>query len=160
MLRGLARFSSLLAGCAALLAAITGGSGSAAAQSIGGIEVSVTPYLWIAGPHATTKTPLPNAPTVTSDLSFADVIGHLDGIPFMGSFEMRQGAYGFLGDFIHIPVGTNITTRNIFFNGGTAKLTASTGTALILYRPYADQSQFLDAGIGMRAWDYSTKLVR
>ena len=114
MLRQLTLVGSLLAGRAALLARIAGGSGSAVAQSIGGIEVSVTPYLWIAAPHATTKTPLPNAPTVNSDLSFADVIGHLDGIRFMGSFEMRQGAYGFLGDFIHIPVDTNIATRNIF----------------------------------------------
>src|SRR3981189_1176540 len=158
MLRKLMLIRLLLAGCAPLLGPIAGGSGSAVAQAIGGIEVSVTPYLWIAGPHATTKSPLPNPPAVKAVPSFADVLGHLDGIPFMGSFEVRQGAYGFLGDFIHIPVGTNITTRNIFFNGGTAKLTASTGTALILYRPYADPSQFFDAGIGMRAWDYSTNL--
>jgi hypothetical protein len=148
----------LIVGCVALLASIVGRPRAVFAQAIGGIEVSVTPYLWMAGPHATIKTPLPNAPTVKSDLSFLDVLGRLDGVPFMGSFEIRQGAYGFLGDFIHLPVGTNITTRNILFNGGSAELTASTGTALILYRPYADQSQFLDAGIGMRAWDYSTKL--
>ena len=115
---------SLLAGCAAFLAPIACSSGFAVAQSIGGIEVSVTPYLWIAGPHATTKTPLPNAPTVTSDLSFADVIGHLDGIPFMGSFEMRQGAYGFLGDFIHIGTVAQGIIANTFISAIDAKFGA------------------------------------
>jgi hypothetical protein len=29
-----------------------------------------------------------------------------------------------LGDGLHIPVATNITTRNVFFQGGSASLTA------------------------------------
>lgn len=120
MLRKPTLICLLIVGCVALLASIVGRPRAVFAQAIGGIEVSVTPYLWMAGPHATIKTPLPNAPTVKSDLSFLDVLGHLDGVPFMGSFEIRQGAYGFLGDFIHLPVGTNITTRNILFNGGSA----------------------------------------
>jgi hypothetical protein len=141
-------------------AVFVGGDGGshAVAQGMGGPEILVTPYLWIASIDATTRTPLPNAREVTSSAGFLDLMGHLKGIPFMGAFEIRQGEYGFAGDLIHLPVGTKVSTRNVFFSGGNADLDATAGTWLLLYRPYADPVQSFDAGVGARFWSFSADL--
>ena len=51
-----------------------------------------------------------------------------------GTVEIHDGPFGLLGGAIHLPVGTDITTRNVFFNGGKAGLIADAGTATLLYR--------------------------
>ena len=38
---------------------------------------------------------------------------------------------------MHLPVMTNIPTRDVFFQGGKAALTANTGTAIVFYRAAA-----------------------
>src|SRR5262245_13926203 len=88
----------------------------------------VTPYLWLASVHATTLTPLAREPEVNSNISTIHLLSHLDGAPFMGSVEARYGRFGFLADAIHLPVSTNITTHDIFFQGGSAALNANMGT--------------------------------
>ena len=92
------------------------------------------PYLWLASVHATTTTPLARVPEVNSNVSSIDLLSHLEGAPFMGSFEVRYGNLGFLADAIHLPVSTKITTHDIFFNGGNAALKVDTGTGIALYR--------------------------
>ena len=87
-----------------------------------------------ASVHATTMTPLAREPEVNSNVSTIDLLSHLDGAPFMGSFEVRYGALGFLADAIHLPVSTKITTHDVFFQGGNAALKADTGTGIALYR--------------------------
>ena len=57
----------------------------------GGYQFFVTPYLWLASVHATTLTPLAREPQVNSNVSSIDLLSHLDGAPFMGSFEVRYG---------------------------------------------------------------------
>jgi hypothetical protein len=143
------------------IAGIVSALHAAAAQDTttpGGYQFFVTPYLWLASVHATTLTPLERAPEVNSDISTIHLLSHLDGAPFMGSFEARYGALGFLADAIHLPVSTNITTHNIFFNGGSAGLKADTGTGIALYRFFEDPVQFADAGLGFRAWGFSANL--
>jgi len=98
-----------------------------------GLQVSVTPYLWLAGINAAISTPLARAPVVDTSVGAFQLLGHLDGVPFMGSVEFRDGPFSLLGDVIHVPVGTNITTRNVFFNGGNASLTTNIGTAVFLF---------------------------
>jgi hypothetical protein len=49
-----------------------------------------------------------------------------------------------LGDALHIPVGTSITTRNIFFSGGNAALTTNMGTADFLYPVLAQPAPSLN----------------
>src|SRR5215510_10716064 len=66
----------------------------------GGYQFFVTPYLWMPSIHATTLTPLEHEPQVNSNVSFIDLLSHLDGAPFMGSFEARYGSLGFLVDAI------------------------------------------------------------
>src|ERR1700730_19373055 len=128
---------SALASLAVTLAAIGAGPPSARAQEATGpygMQFFVTPYLWLAGIDATTKTPLQRLPEVNLRLGPFQLLGHLDGAPFMGSFEVRQGPLGFLGDVLHVPVSTNITTHNVLFQGGNAALKTTTGTALVLSR--------------------------
>src|SRR6266436_8577819 len=127
--------SSALASLVMTLAIIAAESSPAGAQEAtgpGGMQVFVTPYLWLSGVNAAIKTPLARAPEVNSDVSAIDLLSHLNGVPFMGAFEVRQGPFGFLGDVLHVPVGTNITTRNVFFRGGNAALTANMGSGLVL----------------------------
>jgi hypothetical protein len=50
---------------------------------------------------------------------------HLSAVPFLGSVEIRDGPFGLLGGAIRLPVGTDITTRNVFLNGGNAGLAAT-----------------------------------
>src|SRR5215468_11260846 len=107
----------------------------------------VTPYLWLASVHATTLTPLEHEPEVNSNVSTIDLLSHLDGAPFMGSLEARYGPLGFLADAIHLPVSTDVTTRDVFYQGGKAELKANTGTGIVLYRVLEDHVQFADAGL-------------
>jgi hypothetical protein len=118
----------------------------------------VTPYLWLASVHATTLTPLEHEPEVNSNVGVFQLLGHLDGAPFMGSAEVRYGQLGFLVDAIHLPVSTTITTHDIFFRGGNAALKANTGTGIALYRVLEDPVQFADAGLGFRAWGFSSRV--
>jgi hypothetical protein len=122
------------------------------------MQFFVTPYLWLAGVHATTLTPLAREAEVNSEVSVFQMLSHLDGVPFMGSVEIRQGPLGLLGDALHLPVGTDITTRDIFFQGGKATMRATTGTGVILYRALKDPVQFADAGLGFRTWGFSMDL--
>jgi hypothetical protein len=103
-------------------------------------------------------TPLAREPEVNSNVSTIDLLSHLDGAPFMGSFEVRYGSLGFLADGIHLPVSTKITTHDVFFNGGNAALKADTGTGIALYRFLEDPVQFADAGLGFRAWGFSSRV--
>jgi hypothetical protein len=75
------------------LAAIGTGPHATCAQdasTASGPQFFVTPYLWLPSIHATTQTPLPRQPEVNSDISFIDLLSHLDGVPFMGSAEIRD----------------------------------------------------------------------
>src|SRR5262249_4627350 len=124
-----------------------------------GYQFFVTPYLWLASVHATTLTPLDRVPQVNSNVSTIDLLSRLEGAPFMGSFEIRYRDWGFLADAIHLPVSNSITTRNIFFQGGHAALKANTGTGIALYRFFQDPVQFVDAGLGFRAWGFASNLA-
>ena len=124
----------------------------------GGMQLFVTPYLWLSGINTTIETPLARASTVTSDVSAIDLLSHLSGVPVMGSAEIRDGPLGLFFDILHVPVSTNITTRNVFFQGGNAALRTNTGTALLLYRVLEAPTQYADLGVGFRAWGFSANV--
>jgi hypothetical protein len=125
----------------------------------GGMQIFVTPYLWLAGINSTIQTPLARAPSVTSDVSAIDLLSHLSAVPFMGTLEIRDGPFGLLGGAFHVPVSTDITTRNVFFNGGTAGLITNAGTAMLLYRAFEQPTQYADLGVGFRAWSFTANLT-
>ena len=142
----------------ASIAGIASGLHAACAQDATGpygMQFFVTPYLWLAGIDATTKTPLQRLPEVNSSVGPFQLLGHLDGAPFMGSFEVRQGPLGFLGDVLHVPVRTSITTHDVFFQGGTAELKTNMGTGLVIYRLLDQPTQSVDAGLGFRGWGFN-----
>ncbi len=152
----------ILAGVAVMLAAIGADLRSALAQAAptqSGPQILVTPYLWLAGINSAIKTPLPRAPEVNSDVGAFQLLGHLNGVPFMGSAEIRDGPFSLFGDVLHVPVGTSITTRNLFYQGGNAALTTNTGTAIFFYHALDQPFQSLDAGGGFRAWGFSSRLT-
>src|SRR5580704_16394970 len=151
-------FLSVFASIAAF-AAVLNTAAAQEAPAPGGYQFFVTPYLWLSSVHATTLTPLAREPEVNSNVSFIDLLSHLDGAPFMGSFEARYGSLGFLVDAIHLPVSTKITTHDIFFQGSNAALRADTGTGIALYRVLEDPVEFADAGLGFRAWGFSSRVA-
>ena len=153
---------STLAGLSIMLAAIGVRPHLARAQDAatsGGMQIFVTPYLWLAGINSAIKTPLPRAPEVNADVSGIDLLSHLSAVPFMGSAEIREGPLGLLGDVLHVPVSADIKTRNVFYQGGNAALITNTGTALLLYRVLDSPTQYADLGGGFRAWGFSSNLT-
>lgn len=155
-------FLPILAGLGVALAMIGADCGSALAQaapSQSGPQIVVTPYLWLAGINSAIKTPLPRVPEINSDVGAFQLLGHLNGVPFMGSAEFRDGPFSLFGDVLHVPVGTNISTRNVFYQGGSAALTANMGTALFLYHALDQPAQELDAGVGFRSWGFTSRLT-
>src|SRR5215469_15797922 len=151
----------LIMALSAVLAGIASGLHTASAQDTfapSEYQFFVTPYLWLASVHATTLTPLEHEPEVNSNVSTIDLLSHLDGAPFMGSLEARYGPLGFLAAAIHLPLSTSITTHDISYRGGTAELKANTGTGIALYRVLEDPVQFADAGLGFRAWGFSSRV--
>jgi hypothetical protein len=57
-----------------------------------------------------------------------------------------------------VPVKAGISTRNILFSGGTTAGVSDTGTAMFLYRPFAQPDQYVDVGMGVRAWGLSGRI--
>ena len=125
----------------------------------GSLQILVTPLLLLSGVNSTISTGLPRLPTVDSSVGAFQMLGLLNGVPFMGAIEIRDGPFSLLGDSFHVPVGTNITTRNVFFAGGDAALTTNQGTADFLYHVLDEPVQSLDAGVGFRAWSFVANLT-
>jgi hypothetical protein len=156
------RVGPTLAGLVVALALAVVGTQPSHAQDAtlpGGVQIFATPYLWLAGIHATIQTPIPRAPSVDANVSAIDLLSHLSAVPFMGSLEIRDGPIGLLGGAFHVPVSTDITTRNVFFNGGTAGLITNAGTAILLYRALEQPTQYADLGVGLRAWAFTANLT-
>ena len=161
-LAGMTIARSVFVGFVVVLALIGAGTRAAGAQDAtlpGGMQILVTPYLWLAGIDATIQTPLERAPSVDADVSAFGLLSHLSAVPFMGSIEIRDGPIGLLGDALHVPVGTGITTPRDLFSGGHAGLIANTGTALLLYRALEQPTQYADLGVGFRAWAFTANLT-
>jgi hypothetical protein len=124
-----------------------------------GLQVTLTPFLPLTGINAAINTPLRRAPVVDTSVSAFQLLGHLDALPFTGLVEISDGPFSLLGEALHLPVGTSITTRNVFFSGGSASLTTNEGTADLLYHVLAEPAQSLDAGIGFRPWAFTAGLT-
>lgn len=124
-----------------------------------GLQVIVTPLLALTNVNTSINTPLARAPVVNTSVGVGQLLGHLDGVPLMGALELRDGPFSFLGEVLHVPLSTNITTRNVFFNGGNASLTTNIGTAALLYHFLDEPLQSIDAGVGFRSWGVSSKLT-
>lgn len=126
---------------------------------VSGLQVIVTPLLALTNVNTSINTPLARAPVVNTSVGVGQLLSHLDGVPLMGAIELRDGPFSLLGEVLHVPVSANITTRNVFFNGGSASLTTNIGTAALLYHFLDEPLQSIDAGIGFRTWGVSSELT-
>lgn len=124
-----------------------------------GLQVTITPYLWLSRIDAAVDTPLRGSPVVDTSVGAPQLLGNLDAIPITGAVELRDGPFSILGDVLHVPVSASITTYNAFVQGGSAALNVNSGTALLLYNAFAVPGQSLDAGLGFRAWDFYSSLT-
>jgi hypothetical protein len=123
-----------------------------------GWQFALTPYVWFSGISGDVRTRSQRDPDVSVSASFGDLLSNLDGIPFMGTAEVRNGRMGLVVDLLSMSVEQDVTTRDVLFNGGKGKVTATTGTVLGMYRAVDTPRQSLDIGAGLRPWDITTKL--
>src|SRR3954454_4673851 len=124
-----------------------------------GIEVLVTPYLWLPWTSGTIRPSDTRLPSASSTIGPGKLIDHLTWVPFMGQAEFRSGPFGVVVDYIHAPLKSGISTRNILFGGGTGDFTLNTGSAVFLYRALALPEQNADLGLGFRAWGLDGEIV-
>jgi hypothetical protein len=124
-----------------------------------GLQLIAHPYLWLAGVNVAITTPLARAPQVNASAGAFQVLGDLNNVPFMGAAELRDGPFGVLADAMHLPLGVGVTTRNIFFSGGSTSMVTSIVTGDFLYRVLDQPDQTVDGGLGFRFWGMSTDVI-
>jgi hypothetical protein len=115
----------------------------------GGVEVLAQPYLWLPWTNVSAQTARASA---SDTIGAGDLISHLTWVPFMGAAEFRNGAWGLMADYIHAPIKSGIGTRKILFGSDQGQLTLDTGTAILFYRTVVSPDQYVDLGVGVRAW--------
>jgi hypothetical protein len=93
-------------------------------------RVAITPYGWLPGVTGNVSTPLPNAGSRTSALSSADVVTGIDALPIMFAGEVGYGRFSLMGDFMYAVIRQDITTRDVFYSGGHARIGTTLGTLL------------------------------
>jgi hypothetical protein len=121
-----------------------------------GLQVIAYPYFWLAGLNMAIETPLARAPQVNISAGAGEILSSISTMPFMGAAELRYGPFGVLTDGIHVPVVVPITTRNLFFSGGSTAVVLNVATGDALYRVLDQPWQTVDAGLGFRHWGAST----
>jgi hypothetical protein len=119
------------------------------------LQLIAYPYLWLPNLNMAITTPLQRAPQVNISAGAGELFSDLRPAPFMGAAELRYGPVGFLADALHVPLEVPITTRNIFFSGGSSAVILSVVTGDLIYRLLDQPNQTIDAGVGFRVWGAS-----
>ena len=150
-MRALAKITGAALGGPALALAVAHGACAQQAQA-SGPEVFLTPYVWLPWVNVNVDPKAPNLSHASTTIDPGQIISHLTWIPFFGQAEVRDGRFGVLADFLHTPMTAGISTHDILFHGGEGDVTQNEGSAMLLYRVYADPAQYVDVGAGVRAW--------
>jgi hypothetical protein len=116
------------------------------------VQVLATPYFWLPWISSTVHPADTRIPSSSSTVDPGTLITHLTWVPFMGAAEFRDGPFGLALDYLHVPVKTGVNTRGILFSGATGRVTEDVGTAMFLYRLMEQPDQYVDIGVGVRAW--------
>jgi hypothetical protein len=139
---------------------VAGGSDQASAQMASGpssqlatawgpIEVIVNPYVWL--PWTTVDVQSARA-SASQTISAGDLISHLTWVPFMGAAEFRNGPLGLAIDYVHAPIKSGIGTRQILFGSAQGQVGLDIGTPMFFYRTTVSAAEYVDLGVGVRAW--------
>ena len=115
-------------------------------------EVLATPYLWLPWTSVSVRPANTRISSTSSDIDPGQLVSHLTWAPFMGNVEFRDGPFGLDIDYLHAPLKSGVSTRNVLFHGATSGLVMDTGSAILLYRAIAQPDQDLDVGAGVSAW--------
>jgi opacity protein-like surface antigen len=112
-----------------------------------GWTYSLTTYIWATDTGMSAETP--SGHTVEGELSFSDALKDLD-FAFMGSFEARQGKWGFFTDGMYFKLSPGNDTPGPLVDevNMRAQMTVLTGYAA--YRAYEDPTVAVDLAGGLR----------
>ena len=116
------------------------------------LQVLVTPYAWMPWVGVGINPSNSRLPRESGTVDFGQILDHMTWVPFMGAIEFRDGPIGGLFDYVHAPLKAGVTTKDILFGSGQAGLDINIGTAMFFYRALVAPNQYLDAGLGVRAW--------
>jgi len=119
------------------------------ATAWGAVEVIANQYLWI--PWTTVEAQTAKA-SASETIGPGDMISHMTWVPYMGAAEFRSGPFGVGIDYIHAPIKFGIGTQHILFGTPQAHLGIDIGTAMFLYRTIVSPADYVDLGVGVRAW--------
>jgi hypothetical protein len=126
--------------------------GNAAAP---GWQVTLTPYLWVAGVSGDAALP---RQTRDFDADFGDILSNLQ-VGAMGILEARYGRVGILLDALTLTIENDVSTpRSVLFRGGSARLTTTELSVLGLVRVVEEPGWNLDLGAGIRSWWIDSKV--
>ena len=139
-------------------AQVATGGAALPAPVVPGFEVLITPYVWIPWTGVSARPANTRVSSRSTVIDPVDLYGHLTWVPFMGAAEFRYGQFGLITDYIHAPLTAGVSTHNILFSGANAGLTLDSGTAMFMYRPIIQPDQYVDVGLGVRAWGLAGNL--
>jgi hypothetical protein len=117
-----------------------------------GVEILPMPYVWIPWTGADVRPANTQIARRSTTIDPYQLYSHLTWVPFMGAAEFRSGQLGLVVDNIHAPLKAGFAGRQILFGGGTETPTIDAGTATFFYRPIASPLEYVDVGLGVRAW--------
>jgi hypothetical protein len=124
------------------------------------LNVTLSPYVWIAGISGTVTTPYQRVPEQTVSADFGDLWNNISGFAFMGAAEVRYGRFGIAADLLTLAIESGFDTpASRLFAGGSGRVTATFGTVMGIYRVVQAGPHELDLGAGIRAWSLSTRLT-
>lgn len=145
------RLISFIAGAAFAVSA----AGSVGAQEWT-FEASI--YGWLPGLEATVDTPVGE---VESSGGGSNLLENLD-MTFMGTFETRNGDWGFILDVLYVDLSDDEATPfDLAFRDVQLETRMMAASGYALYRSYETPQIVLDAGLGFRTFsvDLDTKLT-
>jgi len=152
---------SLAAGCLAVAMpclSVAPAMAQQPAPPLSGWEFTFSPYAWIAGVDGTLRTPLRREPDIDISADFQDLVSNLRSVPIMAMAEVRYGRFGLVGDLMNLSLEQDVSTRDILYSGGKARVT-TTGAGIIgLFRVVDLPEASLDLGGGIRPWWVSTRV--
>lgn len=114
-----------------------------------GWEVSVTPYLWMAGMEGAIGIPRGTG-EVAIDQSFTDILSNLD-FALMGMVDARKDRFVILGDALYLAVGTDIeSSRDPRFVTGRVDIDTFIASLAAGYRVVDEDTVSVDVFAGAR----------
>ena len=144
------RNHGLSAAALSLAATLAWSTASAQTTSDEGTEISITPYMWLAGVKGDIGAVV-GGPPVAVDADFGGIFDNLSGA-FMGKIDARHDRFGVIGDVVYMKVSAdkNRQVGNVAAIGGELESEVMQGTLAAYWRAHASDGFSLDLVAGAR----------